>query len=337
MSEKWVQKLIDLELLAKRCLWLIRTVAFDTMMMTLSESESNDFYQSPDACRRLFGEDGAGGLWFELESSIRALDGFLTDDPAQRHEYEIAVRTHVVDVDDEQQWVPTAPDARPRRLSCRHAFEALEGILRELRIWISDSTLEGDLMIRIDTSLEPDFDRIIPREFWQAPFVALRRQAKRDRRWSELDYSSLREPIAVETIRAKQRVAKVFTGDKHTLAHADGTMNPVATDSAATSNPPVLPKRPIGNEFECFKLQFVLNTQREIAERVYGDEKKQWKVSRDIKAVEKYLTVLGIPDHQWKQETEKPDFVPWEPRMIDLGKRTDPHSLQQREKYEDSD
>jgi hypothetical protein len=106
--------------------------------------------------------------------------------------------------------------------------------------------------------------------------------------------------------------------------------------TASAPNTPQL-KRPKQKSFESFKYQFVLNTQSDIAEAVYGDRSKQSKVSRDIATVETYLAACGLPKDEWKVESAKPEFTTWDSATIDLGKRQDGHTESQREKFEESD
>lgn len=96
-------------------------------------------------------------------------------------------------------------------------------------------------------------------------------------------------------------------------------------------------KRPKRKAIASFKLSIVLGTQSDIAEAVYKDRKKQWQVSRDIKAVENYLQSCGVPKENWLATVDKPEFVNWDPATIDLGKRQDGHVDRQREKFEEYD
>lgn len=96
-------------------------------------------------------------------------------------------------------------------------------------------------------------------------------------------------------------------------------------------------KRPSDKAFKSFVLRSTGITANETAERVYGTKKKQYQISRDITAVEKYFSLLGFPEESWKTRAEKPELVDWDPSLIDLGKRQDDHTPRQRDRFEDSD
>jgi hypothetical protein len=96
-------------------------------------------------------------------------------------------------------------------------------------------------------------------------------------------------------------------------------------------------KRPKPDAFESFKLSFVMSPQSAIAAVVYNDSKKQPQVSKDIKAVTKFLQSCGLAKEKWRDTSEKPGFESWAPEMIDLGKRQDGRTARQRDQFEKND
>lgn len=96
-------------------------------------------------------------------------------------------------------------------------------------------------------------------------------------------------------------------------------------------------KRPSLKARQIFALFLAGHTQTDIAEQFYGDSKKQYKVSRDIKCVESYMRDCGIAEDAWKPESIKPEFVTWDNPTLDLGERLDGHTERQRDDFEDSD
>ena len=117
------------------------------------------------------------------------------------------------------------------------------------------------------------------------------------------------------------------------------TANSVTTESGQSGDKRKASevKEPSREERQAFALWMSGLTQAVIAKRVFGSETKQYKVSRAKTTVEKFLRSIGVPEENWKQEAEKPEFITMEPNKIDLGKRVDPHTPRQRDRIDDSE
>lgn len=145
-----------------------------------------------------------------------------------------------------------------------------------------------------------------------------------------LDARSTNQRIRKEIARA----AHLGRDSQLSQRHTPETEKPKQRD--ATDETQKLVKRPKSKAFESFKLHFVMSPQSAIAEVVYNDRKKQWQVSRDIKAVTEFLQSCGLAKEEWQETSQKPEFVSWSPSEIDLGKRQDGRTERQRENFEEN-
>ena len=128
------------------------------------------------------------------------------------------------------------------------------------------------------------------------------------------------------------RVSPVGSADGQEAAGGERPSEPKTSD---VRQKPV--NRPTQKAIESVKQFLVTGNQTKVAEVVYGDRKKQYQVSRDLKAVENYCQAIGIPTENWLAAPEKPEFVNWDSETIDLGRRRDGRTERQREKFEEND
>ncbi len=108
----------------------------------------------------------------------------------------------------------------------------------------------------------------------------------------------------------------------------------VETNSHKTA---IAPERPARDAFQCFALCLQGRRQTDVAKEVYGTERKQYQVSRNVKRVENYLRDLGVPKSDWKEESKKPEFTQWDDGTLDLGRRQDGLTPRQRQQFDEDE
>ncbi len=90
-------------------------------------------------------------------------------------------------------------------------------------------------------------------------------------------------------------------------------------DRTPGTEPP--PKEPSEEAIQCYRLIVLrgdLTSQRSIAKQVYGDESKQYQVSRDLKVVKKWIKAGNVlPD----LDSPRPKIYPVDPAKLNRGAR----------------
>lgn len=92
-----------------------------------------------------------------------------------------------------------------------------------------------------------------------------------------------------------------------------------------------VPKRPPDEAWRAWNLLGLLGNQTRVAEELFGNKKKQYKVSRFINAVKVYLEAggLALPLNGDQSKIEKTQSI--DPHLLDMGKRQDTLTPRQRQ------
>ncbi len=94
-------------------------------------------------------------------------------------------------------------------------------------------------------------------------------------------------------------------------------------DAEPKAPPAALPKAPTDKAVQCYRLKFLRGeslTETAIATQVYGDAKKQYQVSRDLKAVRKWIEAGNVlPD--LAGFGAKPRTISMDPSKLEQGPR----------------
>ena len=104
----------------------------------------------------------------------------------------------------------------------------------------------------------------------------------------------------------------------------DASAGLIRADSPSEDRPPANeppPKEPSEEAIQCYRLIVLrgdLTSQRSIAKQVYGDESKQYQVSRDLKVVKKWIKAGNVlPD----LDSPRPKIYPADPAKLNRGAR----------------
>ncbi len=132
-------------------------------------------------------------------------------------------------------------------------------------------------------------------------------------------------PKIIESLEIDVRSVDV----RNSVSAAKSEIGPRNTVQVANSPPTKDPKKPTKKQYEIYSFCHKGWNQLDAAEKFYGDRKKQYRVSRDIDVMEKWLLYLGsLPDE--KKAALIARIHPTDPETLDLGKRRDGLTKRQR-------